>query len=90
MEAGETPAVPGLRTSNLFFVNPTVADGGAWLSTNGGRNYYDSLVIELRRRMSKGLMVSGSYVFAKGLALSRLSYRSPYVKTTSNQLPLAL
>ena len=49
---------------NLFVVNPDTF-GGAFVVDNGGRTWYDSLQIELRRRMSKGLLIQGSYVFSK-------------------------
>jgi hypothetical protein len=53
--------------SNLFYVRPTVTNGGAWLLKNGASSNYDSLQIEVRRRMSAGLLFSGSYVLSKGL-----------------------
>ncbi|HXK06726.1 MAG TPA: TonB-dependent receptor [Verrucomicrobiae bacterium] len=53
---------------NLFVVNPTVASGGAFVETNDGQSYYDALQIELRRRLSKGLSLQGSYVWSKSLA----------------------
>src|SRR5262249_37427332 len=48
---------------------------------NGGYTRYDGLQIELRRRLSKGLLVQGSYVFAKGFASSRISFRAPRINT---------
>jgi hypothetical protein len=53
---------------NLFVVNPTVASGGSYVETNDGQSYYDALQIELRRRMSHGVSIQGSYVFAKSLS----------------------
>src|SRR5262249_37539060 len=55
---------------NFFVTNPDVqtnlgGNGGSFLVDNGGRTSYDALVIELRRRLSKGLLVQGSYTFAK-------------------------
>ncbi len=49
--------------ANFFMANRDSYSGGAWLRQNGGRTQYDSLQIELRRRMSKGLLVQGSYAF---------------------------
>lgn len=49
---------------NIFVVNPTVGNSGSWLVDNGGRTSFDSLVIELRRRLSRGLLVQGSYAWA--------------------------
>jgi hypothetical protein len=49
--------------ANFFMANRDSYSGGAWLRQNGGRTQYDSVQIELRRRMSKGLLVQGSYAF---------------------------
>jgi hypothetical protein len=48
--------------ANFFMANPTSADGGAFLRMNGGKTTYDSIQIELRRRLSQGLHVQASYV----------------------------
>jgi hypothetical protein len=50
--------------ANFFLVNPGKL-GGAWSIENNGRTWYDSLQVELRRRLSKGLLVQGNYTFAK-------------------------
>ena len=77
--------------ANFFYVNPTVSSGGAWLSTNSGFSRYESLVVELRRRLSKGLLVYGGYTFAKGLTSSRLSFRKPLLTVTNGSvLPQSL
>jgi len=75
--------------ANFFYLNPTVSSGGAWLSTNGGFNRYDSMVVELRRRLSKGLLVQANYVFAKGLGSSFLSFRAPRATVLGDTLPQA-
>jgi len=49
--------------ANFFLVNPGKL-GGAWSIENNGRTSYDSLQLELRRRLSKGLLVQGNYTFA--------------------------
>jgi hypothetical protein len=49
--------------ANFFIANPTSWDGGAWLRMNGGKTTYDSLQIELRRRMAQGFLVQGSYLY---------------------------
>lgn len=51
--------------ANFFIVNPGKL-GGGWSIENNGRTAYDSLQVELRRRMSKGLLLQGNYTFAKG------------------------
>jgi hypothetical protein len=71
--------------ANYFRVNPAI--NGANLTVNGGYNYYDSLVVEMRRRLSKGLLVQANYVFAKGLGSNRVSFLRDYVKTEGNTLP---
>jgi len=51
---------------NFIRANPDVR--GAQLFTNGSTSAYDSLQIELTRRLRGGLRFQGSYVFAKGLS----------------------
>ncbi len=50
--------------ANFFLVNPGKL-GGAFSIENNGRTWYDSLQIELRRRLSKGLLVQGNYTLSK-------------------------
>ena len=54
--------------ANLFLVNPTVGSGGSFVETNDGSSYYDALQVEVRRRMSRGVLLQGSYVWSKSLA----------------------
>jgi hypothetical protein len=75
--------------ANFFLVNPDVKNGGAWIYYNGGHNFYDSMQVEVRRRMTKGLMVQASYVFAKSLGTSMYSFRRPWIKTLGGTLPHA-
>ncbi len=51
---------------NFFMPNPAIAQGNAYLETNGGNTRYNAMQIELRRRMSNGLLVQGSYSYAFG------------------------
>lgn len=51
---------------NSFIVNPDYR-GGAFVVTNRGRSYYDAMTLELRRRMSKGLLVQANYTWSKSL-----------------------
>jgi hypothetical protein len=76
--------------ANFFMVNPDVQGGGAWIYKNGGGNIYDSMVIELRRRMAKGLLVQGSYTWAKAYNINQLSWRRDWVKDVGGTLPSAL
>jgi Carboxypeptidase regulatory-like domain/TonB-dependent Receptor Plug Domain len=51
---------------NFLRANPAVR--GAQFFTNGSTSAYDSLQIELTRRLTGGLRFQASYVFAKGLS----------------------
>ncbi|MGE0884841.1 MAG: carboxypeptidase regulatory-like domain-containing protein [Blastocatellales bacterium] len=51
--------------ANFFVANPDVGTSGAFVVDNGGRTSYDSLQLELRRRLSKGLLVQGNYTFGQ-------------------------
>jgi hypothetical protein len=70
---------------NFFLTNPDLR-GGVFYTSNSGYTRYDSMQVEFRRRMSRGLLVQGSYTFAKGFSSSRLSFRAPRVNTRSNVL----
>jgi hypothetical protein len=68
---------------NLFQVNPTVGSGGTFVETNDGSSFYDALQIEMRRRMSHGLMMQGSYVFSKSLANTATSSSTSVAQPTT-------
>jgi hypothetical protein len=53
---------------NLFQVNPTLGSSAANLLVNGGNTNYHGLQVELRRRLSKGLLVQGSYTWAHSIS----------------------
>jgi hypothetical protein len=53
--------------SNFFFVNPATPLG-SYLVENGTQTWYDSGVVELRRRLSQGLRVQASYVWSKAMS----------------------
>jgi hypothetical protein len=55
------------RVSNFFVANPLANNAGSYLVTNDGATTYNALQVELRRRLSKGLLLDGSYTFAKSL-----------------------
>jgi hypothetical protein len=55
------------RPINLFQVNPTLLSGSANLLVNGSDTNYNGLQIEVRRRMSAGLLIQGSYVWAHSI-----------------------
>jgi hypothetical protein len=58
---------PGAFPSNVFQVNPDLANVSAFVLTNLGNSTYNSLQMEVRRRMSKGLDLNVNYSFSKGL-----------------------
>ncbi len=60
-----TNAIANGRPINFFYVNPTTGVNGSWTVDNSTKTWYDSAVVELRRRLSHGLRVQASYVFAK-------------------------
>lgn len=60
---------------NFFVMNPAV--GGVNMVTDGGGTKYNSMQMELRRRLSKGLLVSANYTYARGSALSLQTLRLP-------------
>jgi hypothetical protein len=73
--------------ANEFVVNPDVIGGGAWIYMNGGGNHYDSMVVELRRRLSKGLLVQANYTWAKAFNINIISWRAPWQKDLGATLP---
>ena len=77
----------GSRVSNSFFINPVAASAGAFLVTNGGHSTYNSLQIELRRRLSKGLLVDGSYTLGKSLTNMFVSSSSVFSQPRSLRFP---
>lgn len=64
--------------ANFFLTNPDLR-GGAFFTGNGGYTRFDALQVDLRRRMSKGLLLQANYQFAKGFSSSRVSFRTPRI-----------
>ena len=52
---------------NHFLVNAGKR-GGAFIVDNSGESYYDAATIEVRRRLSGGLLIQANYTFGKALA----------------------
>ncbi|MGH9946769.1 MAG: carboxypeptidase regulatory-like domain-containing protein [Pyrinomonadaceae bacterium] len=52
---------------NFFYVNPTTLGGGNFIYDNAAESSYNALQVEFRRRLSRGLLVQGSYTFSKSL-----------------------
>jgi hypothetical protein len=55
-----------ITLSNFFVANPR-SPTSSWLMSNIGDTNYHALQVELRRRLSNGLLVQGSYVWAKSM-----------------------
>jgi hypothetical protein len=55
-------AIAAGRPANLFVVNPAVSGVGVF--TSDAYSKYDALQIELRRRLSRGFQINGSYQYA--------------------------
>src|SRR5262249_12001229 len=77
---------------NFFVNNPDVStalggNGGSFLVDNGGRTSYDALVIELRRRLSKGLLVQGSYTFDRAFTNMFVSSSVVFSQYTTLRAP---
>jgi hypothetical protein len=62
--------------ANFLLANPDYL-GGAELIANGGYTKYNSVQLELRKRLSHGLSFNTSYVFGKALTSDRYSLRTP-------------
>ncbi|MBZ5495820.1 MAG: carboxypeptidase regulatory-like domain-containing protein [Acidobacteriia bacterium] len=75
--------------SNFFLLNPTVQNGGGYIYGNQGWNKYDSMVVEVRRRLSKGLMVQANYTWAKSFGSQRRSFRRDLIPSLGGTLPHA-
>jgi len=58
-------AIANGRPSNFFYVNPTTGTNGSFIIDNSMESWYDSGIIEVRRRLSDGLRLSANYVFSK-------------------------
>ena len=62
--------------ANFFQANPDLI-GGANIVGNGGATYYNSMQLELRKRLSDGLQFQTSYVYAQQDGTQRFSLRYP-------------
>ncbi len=56
------------RPSNFFRLNPTTVGGNANIYVNGGSSTYNALQAEVRRRLTAGLLMQGSYTWSKSLS----------------------
>lgn len=83
-------ALANLRPSNFFYVNPTANVGGAYILDNSAKSWYDSGVIEVRRRLSDGLRLQASYVFSKAQSDSFQSNSDNFANFTQRDEGLRL
>ena len=58
--------------ANLFQVNPSTGGSGANLTTNQGGSTYNSLQVEMRRRLAKGLLAGASYAWSHSLVTGNI------------------
>lgn len=70
------------KVSNFFILNPQTT-GGAFLMTQGTDTSFNALQIELRKRMSNGLLLQGSYQFGKALSNAFVSSSSVFSQPRS-------
>jgi hypothetical protein len=61
--------------ANFLVANPE-ALGGAEVTSNGGYTRYDSLQLELRKRLAQGFQFNANYVYGKAYTSERYSFRS--------------
>ena len=64
--------------ANFWVANPDVVLGGAFLEYNGGTTRYDGLQMELSQRMTKGLLLMGSYQFGRTYTWNRPTLRQGF------------
>lgn len=65
--------------ANFLVANPNYL-GGAELIGNGGYTKYNSMQLEVRKRLSSGLQFNASYVLGRAETSSRFSLRTPREK----------
>lgn len=66
---------------NFFVVNPDLL-GGARIVGNGHYTRYHSMELELRRRLTNGVQIQGSYVLSNGIETALDSLRVPLAEVS--------
>ncbi|HET7698380.1 MAG TPA: carboxypeptidase-like regulatory domain-containing protein [Vicinamibacterales bacterium] len=74
--ARRTNALAAGLPANLFQLNPDI--NNANFETNVGRTKYDSLQIDVTKRLSHGFLLQGGYVFGNSYESVRYSLKTPY------------
>jgi hypothetical protein len=64
---------------NFFRLNPDISE--AIVESNSGYTRYDSVQMEVTKRLSHGFLLQGSYVFGNSYTSSRYSLKAPRIKT---------
>jgi hypothetical protein len=75
--------------ANFFMSNPTNGQAQSYLDGNGGNTKYHALQFELRRRMSSGLLVQGSYnrqLSRRGFSWTSLRDSWQYIDSTGGPI----
>jgi hypothetical protein len=70
-------AVAAGRPANLFVLNPDVSSSNVW--SGSGSSDYNALQVELRRRLSRGFQINGSYQYAREAETAFVSHRYGYI-----------
>jgi hypothetical protein len=63
--------------ANFLVANPDLL-GGAEITANGGSSRYDSLQLEVRKRLSSGLQFTANYAFGREYLGTRYGFRRPW------------
>jgi hypothetical protein len=71
--------------SNFFVMNPQAS--GTFIVQDRGGTSYDSLQVELRRRLSKGLLVTTNYTYARRHGLTNPSLRLDRLEVNTTSVP---
>jgi hypothetical protein len=82
-----TNATTAGKPANFFVMNPAVGNANVMQSIGG--SHYDSLQLELRRRLSRGLLVSANYTYAVRNVLTTRSLRDPFFYLREDNVPHA-
>lgn len=78
-------AIANGRAANFFYVNPATGTNGSFIVDNSQNTWYNSGVVEVRRRLSDGLRFQANYVFSK--AQSNAFQSSSVVFSSFTQRP---
>lgn len=49
---------------NFFFANPSIAQGSSFLETEAGNNRFNSIQVDVNKRLAKGLQIQANYVWS--------------------------